>query len=1061
MHKGRSSGPLPFESATFVIIDLDFLFSSSEAEFMFANAAPWFLRTIRSKHGRPRGTYSRYRMPLRLLRLEERVTPMAGQLDPSFGTSGLVTTRFPNPSNDQGQSTAIDSLGRIVVAGTTNNGVTSEVAITRYTMAGTLDTSFGGTGIVIIDSAFSTAANGLAIDSLDRIVVGGYTQDATNSDFLVVRFTSVGTLDSSFDNNGKQTIDFGSSQDSASGVAIDSLGRIIIGGTTRNGTNNDFAVCRLTADGALDSSFDGDGKQTIDFGSPSDIANTVAVDSLDRVIVAGYTNNGLNDDFAVARLTTDGTLDSSFNAVGKQTIAFSTSDDRANSVAIDSQDRIVVAGYYMYTPLNSGTKEDFAVARLTTNGSLDINFNTDGKQTINFDYSLDEANSVAIDSLGRIIVAGRSPTSTGTDFAVARLLHTGALDASFDTDGKQTVHFNNYANATSTVTDSLDRIVVAGSASTKVSNNDFAIARLTATGALDTSLDGDGEQQTDLLALSNAVGTCVAEDSAGRTVVAGYSSDGSKFVLSVARYKTTGVLDAAFGSMGMVTIDLGVNSDYTTRVAIDSLDRIVVTGRLWNGSNYDFGIVRLTPAGGLDTSFDSDGIQSVDFGAANDFANGVAVDSLNRIVVVGYTANGSANVMAVARLTAAGALDSSFNSNGKTTISFGTSTASSANSVAVDSFDRIVVAGNAQQDFAIARLTVSGGLDPTFGSGGKQTVDVDHSVDAANGVVIDSLGRFVVAGKAYSDPNNKFAVVRLTGTGALDTSFDFDGKQTIDFGADDNLMSGVAVDSLDRVIVAGYTMTGSNYEFAVARLTSAGALDASFNSDGKQIINFGVPNNTARGLAVDSLDRVVVAGSAVTNGQVFALARLTGDTPPSKLTSIIVNDGTAQRSMVTSLKMTFDSKVSFIGAAASAFQLNRQSDNAAVNLLATVDVSGTFVTLTFTGGAIDLGGSLADGRYTLKILANQFGGLGFDGNGNGLANGSPTDDYAEVGSPTSPNKLFRIFGDANGDGAVAANDFVFFRQSFNSVNVVFDFDGDGSVSTNDFIEFKNRFNTSI
>lgn len=185
----------------------------------------------------------------------------------------------------------------------------------------------------------------------------------------------------------------------------------------------------------------------------------------------------------------------------------------------------------------------------------------------------------------------------------------------------------------------------------------------------------------------------------------------------------------------------------------------------------------------------------------------------------------------------------------------------------------------------------------------------------------------------------------------------------------------------------------------------------------------------------------------------LAVDSLRINNPSATLQSVVVNDGSAQRSRVTSLHVTFDQNVTFTGNPAAAFQLKRQSDGAVVSLNAMA--AGNVVTLKFTGGAVDAD-SLADGRYTLTVFASQINGGYFDGNGDGI----PGDDYVLVGDPAT-NKLFRFFGDSDGDGSVAISDFVLFRQAFNSVNDLFDFDGDGAVSVSDFIQFRQRFNTSI
>jgi surface-anchored protein len=175
---------------------------------------------------------------------------------------------------------------------------------------------------------------------------------------------------------------------------------------------------------------------------------------------------------------------------------------------------------------------------------------------------------------------------------------------------------------------------------------------------------------------------------------------------------------------------------------------------------------------------------------------------------------------------------------------------------------------------------------------------------------------------------------------------------------------------------------------------------------------------------------------------------------PPRVSSTAVNNGAAQRSRVTTVAVTFDQPVTFAGLPAAAFQLRRQSDNAAPALAAAVDNSGpgTVVTLTFSGPATE-SASLADGRYTLTVLASQVPGL--DGNGDG----TPGDDYVLVGAPA--NGLFRLFGDADGDGDVDAQDFGAFRAAFGGMNFIFDFDGDGDVDAADFGAFRSRFGTTV
>jgi len=171
---------------------------------------------------------------------------------------------------------------------------------------------------------------------------------------------------------------------------------------------------------------------------------------------------------------------------------------------------------------------------------------------------------------------------------------------------------------------------------------------------------------------------------------------------------------------------------------------------------------------------------------------------------------------------------------------------------------------------------------------------------------------------------------------------------------------------------------------------------------------------------------------------------------PPRVVGVVVNGGAGQRSRVTSVRVDFDTPVSLPAYPADAFRLRRQSDNGAVALgAAGVTDTATHVTLTFTGALSEFG-SLADGRYTLTVMCAAVSS----------ANGAMAADFIFVGSPA--NGLFRVFGDADGDGDVDAADFNAFRGAFSSgASVTFDFDGDGDVDATDFGQFRQRFGSSV
>jgi uncharacterized delta-60 repeat protein len=283
--------------------------------------------------------------------------------------------------------------------------------------AGDLDPSFDSDGKVTTDFGSPVDESyGVAIQPDGKIVVAGLKGGA-KSDFALARYNRDGSLDTSFDSDGKVTTDFGSPVDQAIGVAIQPDGRIVAAGTSNQGaTGNDFALARYDVDGTLDTSFDSDGKVTTDFGSPVDEVRGVAMRRRGEIVAVGWSNQGATgDDFALARYNVDGTLDTSFDSDGKVTTNFGSPVDQAFGVAIEPDRDIVAAGW---------SNGDFALARYDVDGSLDTSFDTDGKVTTDFGSALDVGSAgVAIQPNGRIVAAGYSNQgATGNDFAVARYL---------------------------------------------------------------------------------------------------------------------------------------------------------------------------------------------------------------------------------------------------------------------------------------------------------------------------------------------------------------------------------------------------------------------------------------------------------------------------------------------------------------------------------------------------------------------------------------------------------------------------------------------------------------
>ena len=283
-----------------------------------------------------------------------------------------------------------------------------------------------------------------------------------------------GDLDTSFDTDGKLTTAIGSGADIAYSVVLQSDGKILVAGNSYNGSNDDFAIVRYNTDGSLDTSFDTDGKKTTAIGSGADVANSVVLQSDGKILVAGSSDIGSNYDFAIVRYNTDGSLDTSFDTDGKKTTAIGSGADVANSVVLQSDGKILVAGYSY-----NGSNDDFAIVRYNTDGSLDTSFDTDGKKTTAIGSGADVANSVVLQSDGKILVAGSSFNGSDNDFAIVRYNTDGSLDSTFGTDGELTTAIGSGSDGANSVVLQSDGKIVAAGYSSNGSDNDFAVVRYT------------------------------------------------------------------------------------------------------------------------------------------------------------------------------------------------------------------------------------------------------------------------------------------------------------------------------------------------------------------------------------------------------------------------------------------------------------------------------------------------------------------------------------------------------------------------------------------------------
>ena len=406
-----------------------------------------------------------------------------GSLDKSFSSDGKAITDF-GFGNDVGNAVVIQKDGKIVVSGFAYNGSNNDFGLARYNTDGSLDKTFGiaHTGKVITDLTLSDdAATCMALQTNGEIIVAGYaTLPIGGKGFALARYNTNGALDNTFNTNGKVITDFGGNDDEITSVAIQDNGKIVVAGYTNSNsiTGYDYALARYNMNGSLDNTFGNGGKviTNLNISNPGDdFGEGVAIQSNGKIVVAGYTEAASgNYNMTVVRYTTSGFLDNNFSGDGKMFInLFGNPVNVARAVAIQPNDgRIIVAGY-----TNASSNHlNFALLRCNTNGTLDNSFSYNGVVTTDFGGA-DIANAVTIQQDGKIIVAGSTLIGSDEDVAWARYSTDGKIDKSFSSNGTIIYNFggNDYGKAVAL--QSNGKIVIAGFTTASGGDDDFLVAR--------------------------------------------------------------------------------------------------------------------------------------------------------------------------------------------------------------------------------------------------------------------------------------------------------------------------------------------------------------------------------------------------------------------------------------------------------------------------------------------------------------------------------------------------------------------------------------------------------
>lgn len=532
-----------------------------------------------------------------LFSITENLLAAPADLDASFGTGGKFVANTQPLSSGEAYAVLIQSNGKIILAGGASGNLGTDFTLTRLNSNGTIDTSFGTNGVAtasIVNSA-PEKIFAIALQADGKIVVAGNSSTpapASVVQFAVFRFSSDGVLDTSFGTSGKTLTDFSSSVSEGVSMVIQSDDKIVVAGTQ----DGKFAMARLNANGTMDTSFGAGGKkvsQIVTNGNAT--ANVLLMQADGKFVVAGSRTGPTSaiDTAPVARFNADGSFDVSFDGDGLAfpKLAF------IKAGAIDAMGRLVFGGQFAE---QFGSREDFGLARLNSDGSPDTSFNGTGttKLKINNGPSNESwINSLAIQTDGKIVAAGRSyGNPNGYDFTLARFKENGTPEGSFGNNGAITTHMGAQQDwAYDLALQSDGKIVVAGSSVYR-----FAAARYVGGDAPRPhkfDFDGDGRDDVSLARPD--------QTTSGLTWFINNSQAGSKAVkwglgtdkMAAADYDGDGKTDVAVFRDGIWYV---LRSSDTTMLAIQfgAEGDVPVPADYDGDGKSDFTVVRNNPTSG-------------------------------------------------------------------------------------------------------------------------------------------------------------------------------------------------------------------------------------------------------------------------------------------------------------------------------------------------------------------------------------------------------------------------------------------------------------------------------
>jgi len=395
-----------------------------------------------------------------------------GSLDKSFGVNGKVILSF-SQTDDIAQDVAVQADGKIVVTGFMFSDTSFKFITVRFNTDGTLDNTFGKGGKVITQIGNKDdKATSVKVDKNGSIFVGGYTWTGNAFDFALVKYKNNGILDDRFNNNGIAAVSIGIFDDMAVSLIILESGGIIQSGFTERFIRNDFTVVKYNSDGNLDKTFGNNGKVVTQISTFNNISKSSAIITNDGIILAGYSFSGIKNNFTTVKYDNNGILDSTFGITGKVATEIGPGDDFANSVLIKNDNKILVSGYTF-----NGVQNVFTTVSYDLIGEIDSSYGINGIVKTKIGNINDRGITSVLQDDGKIIIGGITKKGNGDDFALIRFDSLGNVDNSFGTDGKVITDINFFNDTLTALAIQNNGKIIAVGGSFNGNNYDFSLVR--------------------------------------------------------------------------------------------------------------------------------------------------------------------------------------------------------------------------------------------------------------------------------------------------------------------------------------------------------------------------------------------------------------------------------------------------------------------------------------------------------------------------------------------------------------------------------------------------------